>query len=115
MHQAKRKSAKRFEQMNVLVDQVAPKLPTPAHTAVMLCCFRHGNPGGYFRASTERLAKSVGLKKRRIQDILDELEGMGVIRIVKEHQGPIPRVYRFGFLLVNGALQCTVKPTSPPI
>lgn len=115
MDKPKRKSAKRFEQLNVIVDEVAPQLPTPTHLAVLLCCFRHGKGVGYFRASTDRLARTVGLKKRRIQDILDELQQMKVIDLVQEHKGPLPRVYRIGFYEANGALHCTIKKPDHPI
>lgn len=104
----KRKSQKRFEQLNEIVDVIAPTLPTASHVAVLLCCFRHGRGAGYFRASTARIAKSTALKRRRVQYILDELEAMNVIVLKAEHQGPIPRTYQIR-LSVNGAPHCTIK------
>jgi hypothetical protein len=115
MHKANRRSYQRFQQFNCLVDSVAGQLPTPTHIAVMLCCFRHGREGGYFRVSTSRLAKSVGLRRRRVQAVLDDLQAAGVIELVSEHNGPVPRVYRFRFTEANGALQCAIRVPSPPI
>lgn len=114
MDKTKRKSQKRWEQFNRIVDVVAPSLPTSTHVAVLLCCFRHGRQGGYFRASTKRIAESAGLKKRQTQYILDELEQLGVITFISEHKGPIPRVYQVTFKPANGAAQCTIKRNSPP-
>ncbi len=110
-----RKSARRFEQFNLLVDEVGPQLPTPAHLAVLLVAFRHGKGNGYFRVSTDRIAESVNLKKRRVVYILRELQKLEVIQLVKEHKGRIPRVYRINFREVNGALHCTIKNTMPPV
>ncbi len=105
----KGKSSKRFEQLNLIIDDIAPKLPTAAHVAVLVCCFRHGRGLGFFRVSTQRIAKSTKLQRRRVQYIMDDLERQGVVVLVAEHKGPIPRTYRIPFAMVNGALQCTIK------
>ncbi len=115
MDKPKRKSEKRFEQFNLLIDEVGPKLPTPAHLAVLLVAFRHGKGNGYFRISTGRIAESVTLKKRRVVDIIDDLERLQVIQFVQPHKGPLPAVYRINFREVNGELHCTIKNTTPQI
>lgn len=107
--QDKRKANSRFRQLNVIVDEIAPQLPTPGHVAVLLCCFRHGRGMGFFKVSTERLAKSTTLKRRRVQYILDDLERMGAVVLVSEHKGPIPRTYQIPFKSIDGALHCTIK------
>lgn len=109
MDKPKRKSTRRFEQFNVLVDQVGPLLPTPTHLAVLLVAFRHGKGNGYFRVSTERIAQSVGLKKRRVAKVIDDLQRLQVLQQVQEHQGRWAAVYRINFTEVNGALQCHIK------
>ena len=93
----KRKSHNRWEQFNRIVDDIACKLPTASHVAVLMVCFRHGRGAGFFRVSTGRIAESVKLKERRVKYILDELETAGIITLIKEHQGPIPRTYRIIF------------------
>jgi|SRR6056297_1908071 len=114
MQQPKKKSQKRFEQLNRIVDDIAPTLPTSTHVAALLVCFRHGRGAGFFRVSTRRLAKSIGVKVRQTKSILDDLEQAGVIVLTKEHQGPIPRTYRITFKPANGAAHCTNKPQPTP-
>lgn len=114
MAEAKRKSARRFEQLNEIIDEIAPKLPGPSHVAVLLCCFRHGRGAGYFRVSTARLARSTTLQHRRVRYVMDELERMGVIEMITEHKGPIPRTYRIKLKGANGALQCHIKTKPAP-
>ncbi len=106
MNHAKGKSQRRFEQLNIIVDKIAPTLRTPTHVAVLLVCFRHGRGRGYFRASTSRVAASVGIKKRQAVNIFDALEKAGVIELVEEHKGPVPRTYKITFRDANGALHC---------
>lgn len=107
MHQSKRKSSERFEQLNLIVDEVAPKLPTPAHVAVLFCCFRHARERGHFQVSTRRIATSSKVSERHAKRIIDDLERLQVIAMEREHQGPIPRRYR-----ITG--RCAiVTPTSP--
>lgn len=114
MPDPKRKSTKRFEQLNRIVDIIAPTLPTPSHVAVLLCCFRHGRENGYFRVSTPRLAKTVGLKNRRVQDIIDSLVKLNVLEFVSEHIGPIPRTYKINYKVADGAARCTINSQPVP-
>ncbi len=91
---AKRKSAMRFEQLNQIVDDIAPSLPTPAHVAVLFCCYRHARELGHFQVSTNRIAQSTKVSPRHARRIIDDLEQWKVIEMEREHNGPIPRQYR---------------------
>ncbi len=108
MDKPKRRSQKRFEQLNHLVDNVAPSLPSATHTAALLCCYRHAKPSGVFSVSTDRLAAAIGVKRRRMQQIFDELESLGVIRLIEPHKGPLPAKYLITGNAANAALQCAV-------
>jgi DNA-binding MarR family transcriptional regulator len=90
----KRKSSRRFEQLNLIVDEIALTLGSPAHVAVLLCCFRHAGTGGRFAVSTARIAASCRLSKRQAVRIVDQLERAGVIEMISDHQGPIAKRYR---------------------
>ncbi|KAA5543580.1 hypothetical protein FYK55_10215 [Roseiconus nitratireducens] len=104
----KRKSQRRFEQLNRIVDVIAPTLPTSTHVAVLLVCFRHARQGGAFQVSTRRIADAVNIKRRRAQYVLDELIELGVVAITEEHKGPIPRKHRITGEVAN-------ENTRPPI
>lgn len=91
---AKRKSEMRFEQLNQLVDDIAPTLPTPAHVAVLFCCYRHARERGHFQVSTKRISASTKVSPRHARRIIDDLEQLKVIELMREHNGPIARQYR---------------------
>jgi hypothetical protein len=107
---SKAKSTKRFEQLNQIVDEIAQKLGSSAMIAILLTCFRHAMPNGCFRVSVERIAKSSGMKKRQGQRWMDELESLGVIELLKEKQGSIPRIYRINFSYRHGVTHDTTNP-----
>lgn len=109
MNGPKRKSTKRFEQLNRLVDDINPTLPTATHAAVLMTCFRHGGPGGGFRVSTARIARSTCISERQAKRVIDQLESCGVIELLQEHQGPIPRQYRITGRVANGDTHDTIK------
>jgi hypothetical protein len=90
----KRKSQKRFEQANELVDRIAPTLPSPAYVAVVFVAWRHAH-GRTFSVSVPRLAKGSCCSIRHVRTMLDNMEFAGVIRLVKEKRGTIPRTYQF--------------------
>ncbi|MCO8121457.1 helix-turn-helix domain-containing protein [Stieleria sp. TO1_6] len=108
----KRKSQKRFEQLNRIIDDIAPTLPSASHLAVLLICFRHGRQAGFFRASTKRIAKSARLSERHVKRIINDLETAGVVRLEAEHNGPIPRSYRITGQTANGDTHVTIKEPS---
>lgn len=98
----KRRSQKRFEQLNLIVDKIAPALPTSTHVAVLMICFRHGGSHGEFRVSTARIACSACVSERQAKRVINELERAEVIELLEEHQGPIPRQYRITGKVPNG-------------
>lgn len=105
----KRKSAQRFEQVNVLCDQVIRNLPTPTHALVLLIGWRHANEKRVFRKSAKELASFAGVSKRHMQNILDELIEIGALRVVRERQGTIPTCY----LITGKPRSLEVNHTSP--
>jgi|GEM_PF-2171833 len=117
MHKAappKRKSLKRFEQLNHIVDVVSPTLPSASHVAVLLICYRHAREGGSFTVSTKRIANACRLSERHTKRIVDDLEATGVIVMESEHAGPIPRKYRITGQPANGDTRVTIKNSPPP-
>jgi len=111
---AKQKSDKRWKQFNHLIDTIATTLPSASHVAVVSTCFRHANEDGFFGVSTNRIARSTRLSKRHVQRILDELESSVVLRLVKEHQGPLPRRYKFTGRTANGDTHVAIRKKYPP-
>lgn len=106
---AKRKSSQRFEQLNRLVDNVAPSLPSPSHVAVAMVCYRHARENGAFQVSTKRIATSAAIHPRHARRILDDLEKWLVIEMTKDHTGPIPKRYRFTGRLANRDTHVPIK------
>ncbi len=90
----KRKSQKRFEQANDLVDRIGPTLPSPTHLAVLFIAWRHAT-NGRFRVSARQFSTAMSGSLRNVRRVLDELETAGVISIQSESQGTIPRTYKF--------------------
>lgn len=91
--QKKRKSVQRFEQVNLLCDQVLRNLPTTTHGLVLLVGWRHADQNRVFRKSATELARIVGVTRRHMQTVIDDLIEIGALRIVKERQGTIPTSY----------------------
>lgn len=110
----KRKSQKRFEQLNHIVDNVAPTLKSASHVAVLLVCYRHAWTGGTFQISNRRIADSAGTTHRHARRVMDDLEAAGVIELVAEHQGPIPRRYRITGRSANGVSHVPIKAEHTP-
>ena len=108
--QKKRKSVQRFEQVNLLCDQVIRNLPTPTHGLVLLIGWRHADEKRVFRKSSTELAKFVGVTRRHMQKILDDLIAIGALRIVKERQGTIPTSYQ-----ITGKPRALVVNCSSPL
>ena len=115
MKRDKRRSDERWEQHNYLVDTINPRLKSSSYIAVLWVCFRNGRGLGYFRVSTERIARCALTSKRNVQRVLDAFEEYGLIELVEEHQGPIPRTYRIRFEYVAGELiiNCNIPERRP--
>jgi Fic family protein len=90
----KRKSQQRFEQINLLCDEVLQNLPTISSRIILLIGWRHANPQGFFRKSSNELATAAGVSKRQAQRAIYELVKIGALKIVKRQQGSIPRTYQ---------------------
>ena len=98
----KRKSSRRFEQLNLIVDEIAPSLRSPSQVAVLFACYRHALPSGKFAICTARIAKSAKLSHRQARRVLDELEALTVIESLSDHVGPIAKQYRITGKRANG-------------
>ena len=90
----KRKSNKRFEQVNMLCDEVIKNMPTPTHALVLLVGWRHADKRSTFQKSMTQIAESVGLQKRRVQRIVDDLISIGALKIITPQKGSIPTRYQ---------------------
>ena len=112
---AKRKSAMRFEQLNQLVDDIAPSLPQTAHVAVLFCCYRHARERGHFQVSARRIAEATKLSERHVKRVLDDLERGEVIEMVREHNGPIPKQYQITGNPFNSDTMSPLAVTNHPI
>ncbi len=109
MSTPKRKSQLRFEQLNLIVDEVAPSLRSPSQVAVLVVCYRHASPSGKFGICTARIAKSSKLSHRQARRVLDELEALGVIKSLSDHVGPIAKQYRITGKRANGDMGDPIK------
>jgi hypothetical protein len=92
--QKKKKSQKRFEQVNHLVDNVLPTAPNGIARLILLVGWRHADEHFRFRKSSKELALTCGVTKRHVQRVLDEMLSEGVIKIVSKPLGSIPTTYR---------------------
>ena len=90
----KRKSHRRFEQVNLLADQVVQNLPTPTHGLLLLICWRHADVRCILRKSLNELATAAGISKRQAKRIVDDLVRVDALEVIRARQGTIPTVYR---------------------
>ncbi len=115
MSTPKRKSQLRFEQLNRIADVIAQTLPTSTHVAVLMIAYRHAGPGGQFSVSTNRIADACRISDRWAKNVIDDLERLGVIVMLQDHKGPIPRRYKItGRAAANGEVGFTNKDNPPP-
>ncbi len=91
---AKQKSGMRFEQLNLLVDQVLHRLPSLSHRVVLLVGWRHAKPNGEFRASSQQIADAAGISKRQAVRTIDDLVAIGALEVTGQERGSIPRTYK---------------------
>lgn len=104
MRSPKAKSAKRFAQINHIVDDLFAKLPSPAHQAVLVVCWRHATTKGEFTLSHSRIAEVTGLTRRYVIGIMDKLQEIGVIELVRMGGGVIPSAYIIKGVVNQGSL-----------
>lgn len=113
----KEKSHLRFQQINRLCDEVLRKLRTPAHGLVLIVCWRHADEYGRFQLSHTRIAESVGLGRRHVIDLMDDLESAQAIKVIRKGSGTSATRYRIQepSLVVNcGSLLETRTKTPTP-
>ncbi len=102
MDSRKGKSRKRFQQINLLCDEVIMHLPTTTHGLLLLVGWRHADERRCFRKSTPELAESLNLTKRHCQRVIDQLIEIGALKVIVPASGTRPATY-----LITG------KPRSP--
>lgn len=114
---AKRQSDKRFEQLNALCDRYIQTLPKYSHRVAILVMWRHANNpylrkdfGPFaFKISKRNLARSIGSDVRDAKKLIDELCAMGVIELVRERRGTIPRIYKLTWKSPSGGQNPTTR------
>lgn len=79
----KEKSSIRFQQVNLLCDEVLCNLPNTSCGLVLLVCWRHADEYGVFCLAVSRIAQSTGKSERQIQRTMTELQKVGAIQLVK--------------------------------
>jgi len=93
-HAKKRRSQRRFEHVNHLVDTVIRCLPSVSQRLILVVCWRHANPKGEFRVSLKQLARATGICQRQVRRAVNGLVDIGALQVVKPCQGTIPTTYR---------------------
>ncbi len=99
---SKTKSARRFEDLNIIVDKMLRKLPS-RHGLALLVFFRHADVKRRFRVSSKDLAKTLGVHPRTARKLFDDLEEWKVIGLLEPQRGTIPRVFQITGKIARGA------------
>lgn len=86
-------SAKRFQQVNHIVDRVIRHL-NPSHALILLIGWRHANPEGEFQLSGTRFAEQSGISKRHVTNIIDKLIEVGALEVLQEAVGTRSTLYK---------------------
>jgi len=89
----KEKSRKRFQQVNMLCDEVLRNLPSATSGLVLLVCWRHADEDGCFCLSASRIAQSIGKSERQTRRTMNELKKLGAIKLVEKAIGTRPTTY----------------------
>jgi CRP-like cAMP-binding protein len=84
---SKATSSKRFEQINMIVDEIVKQLPTPTHGLALIVCWRHANASRQFNLSHNQLAEALRISRRSAIRTMNTLLKVGVIRRVKKGAG----------------------------
>lgn len=92
----RKKTRVRFQQVNLLCDEVIRKLPTPTHALWLLVAWRHADVRRQYRKSTTEMAKQVGITKRHGHRIVADLVEIGAIKEIdrEKRSGTLPAVYQ---------------------
>lgn len=94
----RKKSDQRWHQFNYLMDEVIPRLKNNTAAVVLLTCFRYGRGPGIFRSSVRTLAKASRTSISRVREHLDRFVRDGLLELLEERKGTIPRTYRIRFI-----------------
>lgn len=79
----KDKARMRFQQVNMICDEVLRHIPNASSGLALLVCWRHADADGFFRLALSRIAESIGKSERQTQRIMTELQKVGAIKQVK--------------------------------
>jgi hypothetical protein len=90
----KRKSQRRFEHVNHIVDSVIGNLPSVSQRLLLVVCWRFANPKGEFQVSMLRLAKTTGICHRQVRRAFDAMIDIGALQVVTPQHGRRAAVYR---------------------
>jgi len=101
----KAKSRQRFEQLNLMVDNLVRQLPTATHGLVLIVCWRHADQCQVFELSHSRIAETLGVTRRHVVDIMADLQRLGSIKLVRKGGGVKASRYK-----ITGR----VVPATPP-
>jgi hypothetical protein len=91
---AKAKAAVRFQQVNLLIDEVLRHMPHQTTALVLIVCWRHADRRGIFRVRASVIGESVRLSKRQVQGHLRTLRAIGAIKQTKPAGGTMPPEYQ---------------------
>lgn len=99
----KSKSNSRFKQLNAIVDKLIRRLPK-GHALVVIVAFRHADPDKFFSVSVKQFSETLAIHPRTARRILDDLILWGVVEVISERKGTIPRKLRLTGRAPSGGL-----------
>lgn len=96
-------SKQRWQVGRAIFENLMPSLPSPSYVAVMAVAWfygyasrehrdKKGRPFTEFQISAQQVSDHSGVTRRRVQQILSDLEAHGVIKTVKPGKGTMPSV-----------------------
>ncbi len=100
---AKDRSTKRFEQLDFIIDEVLPSIPTGkrgqtrcTYAAVLYACWKQARgKAGRFNASYQQIANASGLNRRTVMRVMHRLQAGNVIEVVRVGCGNMGSVRKF--------------------
>ena len=100
---AKKRSTKRFEQLDFIIGEVLPSIPTGkrgqtrvAYAAVLYACWKQARgKAGKFDASYQQIANASGLDRRSVMRVMQKLQTGNVITVERVGYGNRGSVRKF--------------------
>lgn len=84
----KRRNEMRWQQGQMIFEEIAPTLPSPSYVAVLAYCwFRARNRDCIFSESSEQISQATKVSVRHVKRILGDLESAGVIVLTEASRG----------------------------